>query len=132
MKGTYVLILILPERKKIDVGALGEIDFEPGYYAYVGSALGGMEGRIGRHLKRGKRMRWHIDYLREEADVEEIWYMPGERREECRIAEIFRRMGFDFIPNFGSSDCRCRSHLFYSSSIKNLREALKKTGMKKW
>jgi len=54
MKGTYVLILILPERKKIDVGALGEINFEPGYYAYVGSALGGMEGRIGRHLKRGK------------------------------------------------------------------------------
>ncbi len=123
MKGTYVLILRLLKNKTIHVGALGEINFRRGYYAYVGSAMGGIEARIERHLRKEKKMRWHIDYLRKEADIVEIWYMEG-MKEECRIAGIFNKR-FPSIPNFGSTDCRCKSHLFYAAEIKKFHEVLK-------
>jgi len=37
----------------------------------------------------------------------------GERA-ECTIAEALSRQ-FDAIPGFGCSDCRCPSHLFFST-----------------
>ena len=126
MKGSYVLILYLREGKKIGVGKLGEIYFEGGYYAYVGSALGGIK----RHLREEKRMKWHIDYLAREAKILEVWYKEGEEREECIIAGRLREK-FKFIKNFGSSDCKCESHLFYSSSIDKFQKILKAYGMKR-
>ncbi len=38
--GTYTLCVELPEPATIPVGALGETAFEPGWYAYCGTALG--------------------------------------------------------------------------------------------
>jgi hypothetical protein len=66
-RGTYVLVLQLYQLIKIEIGRLGLISFEPGYYLYTGSALGpgGLSGRISQHLrqKTQKRSHWHIDAL---------------------------------------------------------------------
>jgi len=55
--GTYALVLRLARATTIHVGALGAVDFAPGWYVYVGSALGpgGLAARVNRHLSRSKR-----------------------------------------------------------------------------
>jgi len=114
------------------VGALGEICFSEGYYAYIGSALNGLESRISRHLKTGKKLNWHIDYLLEKATVKSIVLAKTEKRIECGLAELFSEK-FGRITGFGSSDCHCRSHLFYGENKENLEktagEALKSQGL---
>ncbi|MCP3956130.1 MAG: DUF123 domain-containing protein, partial [Desulfobacterales bacterium] len=86
-------------------------------YVYTGSALGpgGLAARIGRHLKPSKKFHWHIDYLRRFAEVEEIWYTIHLGKLECRWAKLFQKTrGARIIcPGFGSSDCRCDTHLFH-------------------
>ena len=42
MKGSYVLLVGLPEEQTIAVGGLRDVRFLRGYYAYVGSAMGGI------------------------------------------------------------------------------------------
>ena len=130
-KGSYILVLGLPERRKIITGSLGSIDFEEGNYAYVGSALGGLESRLNRHLRSNKKLHWHIDYLLQEASVSSIIICRTDKRIECTIARILSRQ-FESINNFGSSDCRCPSHLFYSSGdmAVEIMTALYELGMK--
>ena len=112
-KGSYVLLIRLPEDETVPTGRLGPVHFSHGYYAYTGSALGGLQPRLDRHLRTEKKLHWHIDYLLEKARIEEIVTCHTSERMECTIA---RSLGerFELIPGFGSSDCRCRSHLFFS------------------
>jgi len=114
-KGSYVLLIKLPEDETIPTGRLGPIHFSRGYYAYAGSALGGLQPRLERHLRTGKKLHWHIDYLLEKAWIEETVTCHTGERMECSIA---RSLGerFEQIPGFGSSDCRCKSHLFFSDT----------------
>ena len=113
--GTYALLLQLEEPEEIIVGRLGNFAFPAGYYLYLGSALGGLRGRLARHRRRGKRPHWHIDYLLQRALLLEVWSMASEKRLECLWAEVARKLpGAQVpIPRFGSSDCRCPSHLIY-------------------
>jgi Uri superfamily endonuclease len=114
--GTYILVIALDHDARITIGRLGKYDLREGYYLYVGSALNGLSNRLARHLRREKRLHWHIDYLLQVASVCEVWYSAGPQRRECAWAEALERSG-DVEPSvagFGSSDCRCRSHLFYS------------------
>ena len=129
MKGSYVLIAKINEPRRIKVGKLGEIHFKKGYYAYVGSALNSLEKRIGRHIRKEKKMRWHIDYLLQHASIKKIFYKESNEKEECMIASKF---DLDYIPKFGSSDCNCKSHLFYSRNIEAIENIVKKVGMKEW
>lgn len=113
MKGSYVLLIRLGKGKRIRIGRLGTLNFRPGFYAYVGSALNGLEARVARHLGSRKRLFWHIDYLLEEAEIEEVFRIESGERLECAISKaLSERM--ESVAGFGSSDCRCRSHLFYS------------------
>ncbi len=91
----------------------------PGFYIYIGSAVGpgGVKARIAHHQKLQQRPHWHIDYLRKHADITAIWSSyDAEIREHqwahCCAAdpEISSPM-----KGFGSSDCRCHSHLFFRS-----------------
>jgi Uri superfamily endonuclease len=111
-KGSYVLLIRLPQEQEVTVGRLGRLLFRPGHYAYVGSALGGLRGRLERHLRREKRTRWHIDYLLPQAPIEAIVACASEERAECRMARALAGR-FEAVPGFGASDCRCRSHLFF-------------------
>ena len=115
-KGTYCLILRNPACS-VRVGALGFLDFEPGFHVYVGSALGGGGlKRLDRHLAiadcRDRSPKWHIDYLLCDSRFLPVSavYVVSPWRVECRIAAM---MGMGGVPGFGCSDCRCRSHLFH-------------------
>ena len=114
MKGSYVLLIELPEEQTIATGSLKAIYFPRGYYAYVGSAMGGFKSRLNRHLKSNKKPHWHIDYLLEETSISEIILCETNDRVECTIAQALSYQ-FDSIPGFGSSDCKCRSHLFFAT-----------------
>lgn len=115
--GTYLLLLRLETQQTVSVGKLGEVAFPRGYYLYVGSALGpgGIEARLSRHLRKTKKPHWHIDYLREKAEVEEAWSRPTEGRRECEWVKLLTRRigGIVVAKGFGSSDCRCPTHLFH-------------------
>ena len=115
MKGSYVLLIPLPEEQTITTGRLKATYFPRGYYAYVGSAMGGFKSRLNRHLKSDKKPHWHIDYLLEKATISEIILCETKDRIECAIAQALSCQ-FDSIPGFGSSDCKCRSHLFFATN----------------
>jgi len=83
--------------------------------------MGGLRGRINRHLSRVKRVRWHIDYLLEKGRVKGVLYAPTGERLECHLAQRLERV-FRSYPGFGSSDCRCSSHLFFSEDLQALQE----------
>lgn len=116
MRGTYCIVIDLPKDARISVGSLGTREFKAGIYVYVGSALSGIEKRVGRHRSDVKRTRWHIDYLLTEADVMSVIAIPtSEKSVECAMAESLLACEHATIPvrGFGSSDCACDSHLLF-------------------
>ena len=119
MKGSYILLLELNESQWISVGRLGILLFLKGFYAYVGSALNGLESRIARHLQQGRKRHWHIDYLLDQAISYEVVLVPVERRLECTLAGALEGK-LTCIYRFGSSDCRCSGHLFYAAERNEL------------
>ena len=108
----YFIIFRLDEDKKIQVGKLGEVEFRKGYYVYVGSAKRGFSKRIRRHFSKNKKLHWHVDYFSIEANAIEAYRCNAD---EHTLAELAGRF-MEGIKNFGSSDCKCYSHLFYSPS----------------
>ena len=115
--GTYVLLLHLPLDETLTIGKLGTFHFPAGWYAYVGSAFGagGLVGRLKHHLKPVKKPHWHIDYLRQAAQVKEVWLTPGaERREQAWVDLILAIPGaMVLVEGFGASDSTQESHLIY-------------------
>ena len=120
MKGSYILIIELPRDMEIQIGKLGRIKFQKGFYAYVGSAMNNLEKRIERHIRKEKKLFWHIDYLLENVHVREIIYTESSKREECKLAKNLEKY-FNPVRGFGSSDCKCNSHLFFSNNLEDLR-----------
>jgi Uri superfamily endonuclease len=133
LKGIYVLITKNPQGRVVHVGALGAIFFAKGFYAYVGSALNGIESRIKRHLRHNKRCFWHIDYLLKQSRITSVIVSKTDRKLECKIAANLAQR-FPSIVRFGSSDCRCRSHLYFERDEGLLKdgtvEALRREGLK--
>ena len=113
--GSYLLLLELPEAREIEVGKLGTFAFSAGWYVYAGSAMSGIEQRVSRHLRPSAVRRWHLDYLRAFAPIREVLRFPGTERRECELAATLLRLPGAAVPapRFGSSDCRCRTHLVY-------------------
>lgn len=121
LPGTYVLVLRAKRNGVLRIGRLGEMSLCPGCYLYVGSPLGpgGLRRRLERHLRTEKPPHWHINCLRAAADVCELWTVADPARRECDWSRAVGRMPRAAIPlpGFGSSDCRCPSHLFRFSSL---------------
>jgi Uri superfamily endonuclease len=113
VKGVYVLILELGKDTRVRIGALGAKAFQKGKYLYVGSAQNNLDQRVQRHLKKKKRLFWHIDYLldHEAAAIVKVLYKLADKAEECRLADEISKHG-TAIDGFGCSDCHCKSHLF--------------------
>jgi Uri superfamily endonuclease len=97
---------------------LGTYELQPGYYIYVGSAWGpgGLAARLNRHLHGSAHKQWHIDYLRQLTQPAAVW-LAADKKVECTWAQVFQHhTGINTpIPGFGSSDCRCVTHLFYTN-----------------
>ena len=124
MKGSYILLIKLPAEQVLTVGRLQDIRFHSGYYAYVGSAMNGVKSRLSHHLRQDKKPHWHIDYLLQRASIIDIGICQAENRVECEIARALGSQ-FDSIPGFGSSDCRCQSHLFFTPDGKQMKGAIR-------
>ncbi|MCD6571385.1 MAG: GIY-YIG nuclease family protein [Deltaproteobacteria bacterium] len=110
---TYILEIKKDEDAAVCIGALGKIPFKKGTYFYIGSAKKNLYSRIKRHIKREKKLFWHIDYLLNQKDcyINNIWFTDTE---ECKAAQLFSSIVVSRpIEKFGCSDCRCRTHLFY-------------------
>jgi Uri superfamily endonuclease len=123
LKGIYVLIIQINKTIRPKIGALGELTFPAGLYAYVGSAQNNLELRVKRHLGKEKRLFWHIDYLlnNEAAKIIGIYCRQGGKTEECHIASLLEKKA-EPITGFGCSDCRCNSHLFRAENFEFLRK----------
>ena len=113
--GVYHLVLRLARPAVLRVGRLGRFAFPAGYYVYTGSAMNGLEGRLARHRRERKKVRWHIDYLLRRAELVEVVPIATRRKTECaRSRRILSLPGAEVVaPRFGSSDCRCPAHLVY-------------------
>ncbi|WP_226022454.1 GIY-YIG nuclease family protein [Halomicrobium salinisoli] len=127
--GTYTLLIERAAGGALTVGALGEIEFPAGWYAYTGSALGpGGFSRIDRHerVAAGEHdaRHWHVDYLLGDPDsrLDDVVRSPGADV-ECAVA---RAVDGDATPEFGCSDCDCDSHLAYREDHAALVDAVER------
>ena len=109
--GCYVIIYILSAPTDDQDDRLGLLHFEPGAYAYVGSARRNLRKRVERHISLEKRDRWHIDYFSKKAAFQEAWCVYTEADLECELAQHLRASSQAEVKSFGCSDCRCTSHL---------------------
>jgi len=125
MRGIYVLVVAVSRNVTIKIGALGDIRFGKGLYAYVGSAQNNLEKRIKRHLSKVKKKFWHIDYLLESSHARVIakFVTESDRSGECRVAGRLGKGGFA-VEHFGCSDCDCLSHLFEIEKFDFLEEIM--------
>jgi Uri superfamily endonuclease len=128
--GLYHLVLRMREPRRLRVGSLGWHNFPAGFYVYTGSARRGLVSRVRRHHRREKVNHWHIDWLTRVARIEEIWLDFDLRRSECRNhGRVLNLPGARTpVPGFGSSDCRCPSHLAHFVK----KPTLKRKGMEQW
>jgi len=110
---TYILLIEVLKDLNVFVGRLKDLRFKKGFYLYIGSAKKAFGTRIQRHLTRTKNIFWHIDYLlsSNDAKIKQIWIINKDK--ECKTAQFLCKKGYSFINRFGSSDCNCRSHLFF-------------------
>ena len=127
--GTYTLVVELLETATTEVGALGELTFDPGWYAYTGSALGtGGFSRVARHreLAAGQRdtRHWHLDYLLglPAASIDAVLTSHGLDI-ECSTA---RAIDGTPVPDFGCSDCDCGSRLHYAPQRAPLLDSVRR------
>lgn len=90
--------------------------FPTGWYIYAGSAMGGLDGRLGRHLRFGfsARPHWHVDWLSRIAQDKSFAVVASMTRLECELARSVASVegAAPAAPGFGSSDCRCPAHLY--------------------
>ena len=118
VSGSYILLIEMKKTQEIEIGRLGYLKFFQGIYGYVGSAMNQqLLNRVKRHLKPSysKKIHWHIDYLLRNSDVEivKIYLIPSTIKEECLISKLMQNLAKNSVSRFGSSDCDCKSHLFY-------------------
>lgn len=127
MSGVYTMILFMPKEVTVNIGALGKQRLPIGYYSYTESALGkgaSLKYRIARHLRKEKRLFWHIDYLLADQNVfvEAIVTAETKEKMECTLNNYLKQIKGVEVPiyGFGASDCRknCGSHLLYFSELK--------------
>lgn len=117
--GSYILLVSLNRDISVKVGGLGFLKFDKGYYAYVGSARGGIAQRVCRHVRLNTskvgRLRWHIDYLLvdEAASILAVVYITNIYIEHELAVNMHGRCCISPVARgFGSSDCSCPTHLF--------------------
>ena len=120
MKGCYCLVINLDNTSEIKIGKLGKVNFKKGYYVYVGSAMNSLTARIRRHLSEEKKLRWHIDYLLKESEITDVIYSVSDEKVECELSQCLSQKAAS-VKDFGCSDCKCESHLYY---FKNRNEAI--------
>jgi endonuclease-3 len=117
--GTYTLVVELSDPATVAFGAAGSRDLDPGWYAYVGSALGsGGFARVDRHRRlaagESDARHWHVDYLLGHAATRVDDVVESEGLDaECEVATGVRAAATP-VPGIGATDCECGTHLAYA------------------
>jgi len=113
-RGSYILVLENSMDRIIEVGGLGFIVFQKGYYVYVGSALNSLKARLRRHRRTRKKRFWHIDYLTpDHFKLVKAYAIHRTDRIEHLMADRVSSIARAAVAGFGSSDSSASSHLFY-------------------
>ena len=101
---------------------ISQIRFEKGIYVYVGSAQNNLEKRIERHYSNNKKLWWHIDYFLKNryTKIKKTLYKIAGKEQEHKLAFELNKIGIP-VEKFGSSDCKCSSHLFKIKNEKYLK-----------
>jgi len=111
----YQIYFYLREDVEVFIPRFKRILCRKGLYVYTGSGGKNVLSRISRHLRKNKKMHWHIDYLLPFGKVVLIKIIRNlPERNECLInLETLKKFNGHFPTfGFGSSDCRtCPSHL---------------------
>jgi len=116
LPGSYLLLIYIDNH---------EISFskysyycKEGLYAYIGSHIKNVIPRIKRHFKKCKRIKWHIDYITVKYKVIGAFIFESNEKIESSIARLLR-CKYSYIPNFGATDVKDKSHLFYVGNTPN-------------
>lgn len=110
----YAVHLKVSERIVIQIGKLGVFEFPSGTYIYVGSAKRNIKARITRHIRKVKPLRWHFDYIRPYGEIIRVETFDNKLDECNRCRQLKEQyQAQELISGFGSSDCKCSSHLLY-------------------
>jgi len=120
--GAYILIMNVSKAHNISIGSIGTVVVDPGYYLYAGSGMNGLSARISRHLRKRKRMHWHVDFLREISSKVKAYPVRSPHNIEDNIVLALAEVFPGVIPGFGASDSSQVTHLFYSPSDPFLSE----------
>lgn len=121
-----MLVLRCKEQAWLKIGNWGQLSLQPGFYLYVGSALGpgGLRARVLRHFRTKIPRHWHIDYLLSALELNQVWICCSPKRLEHDWAlALAAQEGISQVPGFGCSDCSCGTHLFYSPRQPDSRPA---------
>lgn len=121
--GCYLVLMNIPERCTVKIGALGDVEISQGWYIYCGSAKKTLTARLNRHLRIRKGVHWHMDYLRQKAD--KVIGIPIRTQDsiEHDLARGIAQICEWQVDGFGCSDCQCSSHLFgFSEDPRKKRE----------
>ena len=110
---SYLVLFKLTRDRRIKIGKLKTFYFKKGQYLYVGSfPKQWIQNRISRHKMKNKKLHWHIDYFSKDPYVRFLTSRVFFRK-ECNLALDLHNK-FSCVNKFGSSDCKCAGHLFYS------------------
>ncbi len=124
--GVYVFVFRVARDFTTSVGSLGTIYFQQGVYGYIGSArgAGGVRSRVLHHIRKRKRLWWHIDYLTVASEVLPLYIVYAET---SRDVEPFlaQEIGLSpcwsgYVKGFGSSDKNSSTHLYLCRCCENL------------
>ncbi len=112
--GCYLLLLRLPRAVALEYGTRRS-RLANGYYVYCGSAQGGLQARVPRHLRANRGKHWHIDRLLDHARVIDVQIRVSlQREDECMLArQVSSWPEAKPIIGFGAGDCRCPTHLYF-------------------
>lgn len=113
--GAYILSICISRKIKLSIGKLGTFELAAGKYSYTGSAMKNLRSRLERHLRKDKKLKWHIDYLlnSEFVEIVDIDIFESTEKMECIINKQYHERTNSTFPilKFGSSDCKfCPSH----------------------
>jgi sugar fermentation stimulation protein A len=111
--GVYLLVLKLEASFTLPIPRIGSPELMPGWYVYVGSAKTNLHQRIARHLRKRKKLHWHIDYLLQQSSSVKAFPIRTAADLECRLARDVLKSAAAQVDGFGCSDCSCDSHLFF-------------------
>ena len=118
--GIYILETYVPKYFSLGIPKFKNLIIYRGYYYYVGSAQKNLKQRIERHLRKDKKIYWHIDHITvpEQNRIKTVLIFEDKAKDyECSLVteiENFYNLKHPQM-GFGNSDCnKCKSHLLYS------------------